>query len=249
MLAEQFLDGPEDGVEAVLAGGLDADDSAPFGGGGEAGQGALGEGGLPFVDGRRRTEQGDAAVAEVGEVVHAALAGADEVQVDTGQFVGVGRDADQDRRHREFAQDRDAFVVQLDVHHHQRVDQRALRDPFEPVAALVGGEQQDVVVEPPGGGDDGGRELHDHRDVHTGAQRDHQGEHVRSLAGQGSRAGIGPVAENAYAFLHPVPRVRGDGPLAAEDVGHRAGRHARMTGHIGDGHHRCLLTGSKRFDR
>ena len=195
---------------------------------------------LPLVDRGRRSQQGDTAMTELGQVVHTLLGGSEEVQVDTGQSVGVGRDPDQHRRHRQLPQQRHPLVVQLDVHHHQRVDEGALRDSLEPGAAFVSGQQQDVVVVPAGGRDDRCGELHQHGHVHPGPQRDHQGEHVRPVRGERAGTRVGPVAQHPHRFLHAVACLDGDRPLAAENIGHRAGRHPGLPRDVGNRDDGCL---------
>ena len=68
-----------------------------------------------------------------------------EVEVDAGQAVGLFGHADQHPGQAELAQDADALVVQLDVHQHEAVDERAAGDAPHALGALVAGQQQHVV--------------------------------------------------------------------------------------------------------
>lgn len=101
-------------------------------------------------------------------MLDAQLARRPEVQVDAGQAGGFGREADEHRRAVQGAQQRQAPVVELDVHHDQRVHEGGVRDPAQPVLALLLGEQQHVVVVPARGRHHGHRELHHHRDMDAG---------------------------------------------------------------------------------
>jgi hypothetical protein len=234
MLAQQLGDhraGAGRGRLARVHGGLDA---VPGSGLGEAGRRAAGEPGLPLVHRRRRADQRDPAVAQPGQVLDAGRARRSEVQVDAGEPLGVGREPDQHAGPLEPAQHRHPLVVQLDVHHDDRVDQRGAGDPLQPLDPLVLGQQQHVVVVAAGRGHHGDGELHDHRHVDAGAQRDDQGHHVGPVAGQRAGPGVRVVAERLDALEHPLPGRLRDRPLAAQYVGHRARCDAGVSCHVVD---------------
>ena len=203
-------------------------------------EGAFGEAGVPFVDRGGLADDGDVAVAQPRQMLHAQRAGRPEVEVDAGQPVGVGRQTDQHRRPVGAPQQRQPFVVQLDVHHDHRVGQPAAGDSAYRVGALLAGEQQDVVPVGARGRGDGEGDLHHHRHVHVPAEWDHERDDVRPAAGQGAGTGVRVVAERADALLDPLPGGGGDGPLAAEDIAHRARGDSGVLGDLGEGDHPAL---------
>ena len=176
-----------------------------FGGLDESGQRPLREARLTFVDRRRRTKQGERTVAEVGEMVHTMGACGNEVQVDAGR----GRPRRPGSRSAPTASA--ARAAPGPVRRRARRPSRPARPrassarPAPALPALVSGEQQYVVIEPAGRGHHRGGELHRHRDVHAGAQRHDQREHVGPLAGE--RAGAG-IAAGSRARGHCAGRGR-----------------------------------------
>ncbi len=218
-------------VVPALARPVQHPDAGPPGPGAEPVEGALREAGVPLVHGRGLADDSDVAVAEPGQVLHAQRARRRPVQVGAGQPAGLGGQADQHGRPARAAQQRQPLVVQLHVHQDHRVGEPAAGDPAHRVGALLAGEQQDVV--PVGAGRGGHRDgdLHHHRHVQVGAQRDHQRDDVRPGARQRAGARVRVVAQLPDAPLDPFPGGGGDGPPAAEDMAHRARRDSGEGGH------------------
>jgi hypothetical protein len=227
-------------VVAALAGAVQRPQAQLAGAGAQTVEGAFGEAGVPLVDGGRLADDSDVTVPEHRQVLQAERARRAPVQVDAGQTGGVGGQADQDGRLVSRTQQRQPLVVQFDVHQDHGVGESAAGDPADGVWPLLAGEQQDVVAVEPCRGGHGDGDLHHHRYVHVGAQRDHQGDDVRPAARQGAGARVRVVAEHPDALLDPPPGARGDGPLAAEDVAHRARRDSGVLGDLGEGDHPAL---------
>ncbi len=117
-------------------------------------------------------------MAEVGQVVGAQGARSGEVVVDAGDAGGVVGQADEGGGDVLGAQDRDAVVLQPDVHQDDAVGESGGGDAADAFGAFVVGEQQDVVTVFAGRHGDGDGDLHHGGHVHLGVERYHQGDDV-----------------------------------------------------------------------
>ncbi|GHG12273.1 hypothetical protein GCM10018791_27390 [Streptomyces zaomyceticus] len=220
-----------------LAGPVQQPDPRPGRPVAQSAQGAFGEARVPCVDTGGLADHRDLPVPEAGQMLHAERAGRGEVEIDAAQPGGVGGQPDQDGRRTGRAQYGQPFVVELDVHQDHRLGEPAAGDPPQRRRTFLPGQQQDVVAVGTGGGGDGDRDLQHHRHVHVGAQRDHQRDDPRTAAGEGPGARVRLVAELLDAGPHPAAGGVGDGPLAAEDIAHRARRHSGVPGDLGKRDH------------
>lgn len=233
---EHLVDGLDGAAVRGLARLEDGVETEPRGLLREPAHQARGVGGPPVEHRAGRADEGDLPVPQAGEVVHGGPAGGLEVEVDAGEAGGVAGEPDEDRRLALPAQDGQPGVLGLDVHHDHGVDHGAGRDPFDPVVVVLG-EQQHVVLERLCPRDDAGDELHDDADVDVDAQRRHEGQDLRALRREGTRAGVRSVVELTDGPLDACAGLGGDRSLAGERVGdgrHRDSRHAR---HVVDRRH------------
>ena len=155
-----------------------------------------------------------------------------EVDIDAPQPGRVLRHPDEDHRDPQRRRDRHALVAGQDVHEHDRVAQRAAREPAQTGRALVGGDEQDLVVVGSGGAGDGLDERQQAGGVAPRSERDDQPDDARALAGQGASACVGFVGQLLDRGLDALPRPFRDGPLAAHHVGDGALRHPGDTGDV-----------------
>ena len=134
-------------------------------------------------------------VTGLGELVDGQPRRHREVQIDAVQSRRVLRDADEHDGHRQGRGHRDALVVRLDVHEHDRVAQRAAGEAAETGGALVRRDEQHVVIARP-------RRVRDRLDegqrtprIRAGVERDHEPDDARALTGQRARTRVRLVGE------------------------------------------------------
>ncbi len=201
----------------------------------EAAADALGEAGAPLVDDLGGAQERDVAAAAPDQVARALSAGGGEVEVDARQAGRVGGEADEDARQAEPAQGLHARVADLDVHEDESVDDRGGGHAREPGRPLVGGHEQHVLVVAPRLGDRAGGELHQHRQVHAVAQRQHHGDDAGAAGRERAGPGVRVVAELGHRVHDALGGGRRDRPLPAQHVRDGARGHPGPRRHVGDG--------------